>query len=201
VTLLGVPQERLKGYEQQIQERLAQQKLEAEYQSGLYHPTKNHKANITSLQQSITTLESISDYKDSKKLIADYETQLLEEKHLNVKEWLAMGNFDFAVTCFSDLGNYKDSQKRYLEVSHIAWGAMVTAKRYGEAREVILKFKDLGDYSDSEQRAQYIQDAIDKAVAEDAKEEKQKNIIVICSLIVIVALALIIGLAVGLSGK
>lgn len=65
------------------------------------------------------------------------------------------GQYDEAVTAFTELGDYKDSAEQMTEIRYIQALSMFQSKRYADAINV---FSELGDYKDSAELANNITD-------------------------------------------
>ena len=70
-------------------------------------------------------------------------------KYNNAVAMMENGQYNEAITAFTDFGDYKDSASKLTELVYLQANKLVDEKRYGEA---IIAFTELGDYKDSKQK-------------------------------------------------
>ena len=108
-------------------------------------------------QEAMDAFTQLGDYKDSlqqrdlaeQKLREFQEKQKRETAYANAETLVNAGQFREASRIFEDLGDYRDSQTRYMEASYANAEVLLNAGQYEAAR---LAFENLGEYQDSTER-------------------------------------------------
>lgn len=78
-------------------------------------------------------------------------------KYNNAEKLLSEGKYDEAITAFTELGDFKDSNSKILESKYLKANELYNNKDYDKA---IIVFTELGDFKDSQDTLTKIQDSI-----------------------------------------
>ena len=114
-----------------------------------------------SYEEAIVAFEAMDGYKDSVQKIADCEQgivdrelAILEEKYNDAVALMEAGKYDEAVSAFEELGDFKDSGERAIEIKDaVAYEAAEKLLTEGRISEAAITFGKLGDYEDARERS------------------------------------------------
>lgn len=112
-------------------------------------------------EEAITAFEAMEDYKDSVQMIEaceqgiiDREIAILDGKYNDAVALMEAGNYGEAVSAFEELGDFKDSAERAIEIKdEVEYATAEMLQTEGRIAEAAIAFGKIADYKDARERS------------------------------------------------